>query len=267
MRAIWNGSVSFGMVVIPVKLYAATEQRDVSFRQVHRTDGGRVQLRRFCSADGQEIPYSDIAKGYELPDGTVAVLTDEDMDGLPLPTLKQAQVLSFTPAGQVDPLLSGKSYYLEPGAAGVRAYVLFREALRSSGKVAVAKVALRQRESLAVIRAAGDMLVLETLLWPDEVRTASFPFLDADTEVRSQELAAASALIDMMTEDFAPGQYKDAYRQALETVIEAKVAGGNVIAQPGVPGTAPGASAPADLAGMLRASVEAAKARKEAEAA
>lgn len=270
MRSIWNGVVSFGLVVIPVKLYAATEDRAVSFHQVHRADGARVQLRRFCSAEGTEIPYADVAKGFELPDGTVAVLTEQDMEDLPLATRKQASVLSFCPAAQVDPMLSGKSYYLEPGTAGVRAYVLFREALRSSGKVAVAKVALRSRESLAVIRACGDVLVLETLLWPDEVRPAAFAFLEQDTEVRSQELSGAAALIEVMTADFDPSAYRDTYREALEALIEAKIAGGDVIAQPGAPGApgSPGASAPADLAAVLRASVEEAKkARGEKEAA
>lgn len=259
MRSIWNGAISFGMVVIPVKLYAATEDRSVEFRQVHREDGARIQYRRVCSADGLEVPYADIAKGFELPGGNVVVLSDDDMARLPLATAKQVSVLSFTQAGQVDPMLSGKSYYLEPGPAGVRAYVLFREALRSSGRVAIAKVALRARESLAAIRVVGDMLVMETLLWPDEVRKPNFAFLDEDTEVRSQELAMASSLIDAMTEDFEPSAYHDSYREALEAVVESKIAGGDVIRPPGVPVTEPGTGAPADLADVLRASVEAAK--------
>ncbi len=171
MRSIWAGAISFGMVVIPVKLYAATEQRDVAFRQVHAEDGGRVQYRRFCSLDGQEVAYSDVAKGYELATGDVVVLTDDDLKELPLATAKRIDVLHFSPAGQLDPILSNKAYYLEPEPPGVRAYALFRDALERSGRVAVAKVAIRQREALAALRVRDGVLVLETLLWPDEVRT------------------------------------------------------------------------------------------------
>lgn len=265
MKSMWSGSVSFGMVVIPVRMYAATEQRDVSFRQVHREDGSRIQLRRFCSGDGQEIPYSDVAKGFELPGGDVVVLSDEDMESLPLPTRKQAQVMSFALAGQVDPLLSGKSYYLEPAQGGKDAYVLFREALRGSGRVAVAKVALRQRESLAIIRVSGDVLVLETLLWPDEVRGAGFAFLDESVTVDSRQLKMAASLIEAMSEDFDPSAYHDGYREALESLIEAKIAGGDVVRPAGAPGLELADGAPADLGAILAASVEAAKkARKDA---
>src|SRR5258708_37938876 len=136
MASIWAGAISFGMAVIPAKLFAATEQRDVSFRQVHRGDGGRVQFRRFCSVDGQEVPYSDVAKGYELPTGDVVVLTDEDLAELPLATAKRIDVLHFAPAGQLDPILSSKSYYLGPAPAGVRASVLFRAARKRSARAA-----------------------------------------------------------------------------------------------------------------------------------
>jgi len=148
MRSIWAGAISFGLVVIPVKLYAATEQRDITFRQVHRKDGARIQFRRVCTLDGEEVPYSDIAKGYELPTGDMVVLTDEDLADLPLVTAHRIEVLHFAPAAQVEPIYAAKSYYLEPEQAGARAYVLFRDALEASGKVAVAKVALRQREAL-----------------------------------------------------------------------------------------------------------------------
>ena len=185
MRSIWAGAISFGMVVIPVKLYAATEQRDVAFRQVHREDGGRIQFRRFCSLDGEEVPYSDVAKGYELATGDVVVLTDDDLKDLPLATAKRIDVLHFSPAGQLDPILANKAYYLEPEPAGVRAYVLFRDALERSGRVAVAKVAIRQREALGALRVRDGVLVLETLLWPDEVRAPDFKFLDEDVDIRT----------------------------------------------------------------------------------
>jgi len=262
MRSIWAGSISFGMVVIPVKLYAATEQRDVSFRQVHRSDGGRINFRRVCSLDGEEVPYPEVAKGYELPTGDVVVLTDEDLADLPLATAKRIDVLHFAPAGQLDPILTNKSYYLEPEPAGVRAYVLFRDALERSGRVAVAKVAIRQREALAGLRVREGVLTLETLLWPDEIRSPDFAFLDENVDVRSQELKMAASLIDTMTEDFDPSLYRDAYREALESLVQAKIEGNEVVRPVGA-GVAPDkGSGPLDLTETLRASVEAAKASR-----
>src|ERR1700684_1634411 len=134
MRSIWTGAISFGLVVIPVKLYAATEQRDITFRQVHRADGGRIQFRRVCTLDGEEIPYSEVAKGYELPTGDMVVLTDEDLAELPLVTAHCIEVLHFAPSGQFEPIYAAKSYYTEPEPAGVRAYLLFRDALGHSGQ-------------------------------------------------------------------------------------------------------------------------------------
>jgi DNA end-binding protein Ku len=262
MRSIWAGAISFGMVVIPVKLYAATEQRDISFRQVHREDGGRIQFRRVCSADGQEVPYADVAKGYELATGDVVVLTDDDLKELPLATAKRIDVLHFSPAGQVDPILANKAYYLEPEPAGVRAYVLFRDALERSGRVAVAKIAIRQREALAALRVRDGVLVLETLLWPDEIREPDFKFLGEDVDVRSQELKMAASLIDTMTEDFDPGLYRDAYREALEALVQAKIEGNEVVRPAGQAIAADEAGGPADLAETLRASVAAAKASR-----
>ena len=263
MRSIWAGAISFGMVVIPVKLYAATEQRDVAFRQVHREDGGRIQFRRFCSVDGEEVPYSDVAKGYELATGDVVVLTDDDLKELPLATAKRIDVLHFSPAGQLDPILANKAYYLDPDPAGVRAYVLFRDALERSGRVAVAKVAIRQREALAALRVRDGVLVLETLLWPDEVRGPDFKFLDEDVDIRSQELKMAASLIDTMTEDFDPSLYKDTYREALEALVQAKIEGNEVVRPAGtaVPAGEPGGAV--DLTETLRASVAAAKASRD----
>ena len=255
MRSIWKGAISFGLVTIPVKLYSATERRDVAFHQVHREDGGRIRFKRVCTQCGEEVPYSDIAKGYELPSGEVVVLTDEDFAELPLSTSRRIDVLLFTPRAQVDPIYFDKSYYLEPEAPGTKRYVLFRDALERSGKVAIVMVALRQRESLATLRVRDGVFVLETMLWPDEVRSPDFPFLKEDVEIRSQELQMASSLIDTMTGDFDPSEYKDAYREALQSVIEAKIQGKEVVAQE------PQEEAPvaADLLSALRASVEAAK--------
>jgi DNA end-binding protein Ku len=255
MRSMWKGAISFGLVMIPVKLYAATEQKDIAFRQVHREDGGRIRFRRVCSLDGAEVPYEDVAKGFELPGGEMVVLTDDDLADLPLASSKSIEVMHFTPADQLDPILFNRSYYVEPEAAGVRAYALLRDALERSGRVAIAQVALRQRESLATLRTRDGVLVLETLLWPDEVRGADFGFLDEDIEVRTQELRMATSLIDSMTVDFDPGEYHDRYREALQELVTAKTEGRDVI-QPGEP-AAPAAST--SLADALRASLAAAR--------
>ena len=255
MRSMWKGAISFGLVNIPVRLYTATEQRDVTFRQVHRTDGGRIKFRRVCSVDGEEVPFADVAKGYELPDGEMVVLTDDDLAQLPLPTARSIEVVNFTPAEQLDSILANRAYYTEPEPAGLRAYALLRDALERSGKIAIARVALRQRESLASLRTRDGVMVLETLLWPDEIRAADFEFLEQDVEVRSQELKMASSLIDSMTVDFDPTMYRDGYREALEELVAAKVQGHEVV-QPQPQVEEGGGS----LADALKASLAAAKA-------
>ncbi|HEY2078777.1 MAG TPA: Ku protein [Streptosporangiaceae bacterium] len=258
MRSMWKGAVSFGLVMIPVKLYAATETRDIAFRQVHREDGGRIKFRRFCTIDEQEVPYEDIAKGYELPGGEMVILTEEDMAELPLPTTKNIEVVQFCPIEQLDPILLNRSYYVEPEATGARAYCLLRDALEQSGKVAIAQVALRQRESLAVVRARDGVLVLETLLWPDEVRDPAFGFLSDDVEVRPQELRMASSLIESMTLDFDPDEFHDSYREALQELVAAKTEGREIV-QPEVEAPAGDTTS---LADALRASLAAAKGGK-----
>jgi DNA end-binding protein Ku len=256
MRSMWKGAISFGLVMIPVKLYAATEQKDIAFRQVHREDGGRIRFRRVCSIDGEEVPYEDVAKGYELPTGEMVVLTDEDLADLPLPSTRSVEVLHFMPEEQLDPILINRSYFVEPESSGARAYVLLRDSLERSGKVAVTMVALRQRESLAVLRTREGLLVLETLLWPDEIRNPDFGFLDDDIQVRSQELKMASSLIDSMTEDFDPTAYHDNYREALQEVVDAKIEGREVTQ----PEEAPSEEEPTSLADALKASLAAARA-------
>jgi DNA end-binding protein Ku len=256
VRSIWKGAISFGLVTIPVKLYSATEERDVSFHQVRRTDGSRIRYKRVAQADGEEVSYGDIAKGYELPTGETVVLTDDDFAELPLSTSRTIDVLEFVPLEQIDPVYFAKSYYLEPEKTGTKPYVLLRDALARSGKVALVKVALRQRESLATLRVRDDVFVLETMLWPDEVRAADFPFRNDTVDVRPQELAMAQSLIDTLSGDFHPENYSDSYREALETLIEAKIAGREVV-QPQAPGDSGGAVL--DLMSALRASVEAAK--------
>jgi len=256
MHSMWKGAVSFGLVMIPVKLYAATEQKDIAFRQVHREDGGRIRFRRFCSIEDVEVPYEDVAKGYELPGGEIVILTEEDMADLPLPTTRSIEVVQFTPAEQLDPILLNRSYYVEPEPAGVRAYCLLRDALEDSGKIAIAQVALRQRESLAILRVRDDVLVLETLLWPDEVRVPAFGFLDDDIEVRPQELRMAGSLIESMTVDFDPDEYHDSYREALQELVNAKIEGREVV-QPEEEEQPTGETS--SLADALRASLAAAR--------
>jgi DNA end-binding protein Ku len=264
MHSMWKGAVSFGLVMIPVKLYAATETKDIAFRQVHRDDGGRIRFRRFCSIEDVEVPYEDVAKGYELPGGEIVILTEDDMAELPLPTTRSIEVVQFTPAEQLDPILFNRSYYVEPEAAGARAYCLLRDALEESGKIAIAQVALRQRESLAILRVREGVLVLETLLWPDEIRTPAFPFLDDDIEVRPQELRMASSLIESMTVDFDPEDYHDSYREALQELVSAKTEGREVV-QPEV-GEVPSGET-SSLADALRASLAAARGPEKASTA
>jgi DNA end-binding protein Ku len=262
MRTIWKGAVSFGLVSIPVRLYSAVEEKDVSFHQVRASDGSRIKYKRVAAADGEEVPYSEIAKGYELPTGEVVVLTDTDFTDLPLATRKTVEVLQFVPLDQVDPIYFEKSYYLEPDEAGVKPYVLLREALEQAGKVAVVKVALRQRESLGCLRSREGVLVLETMLWPDEIREPAFGFLDGDVTARPQEVAMAQSLIEAMSGDFDPAEYTDEYRAALEQLIEAKAAGREVVEAPAEAGET---GAVVDLMAALRASVDAAKAARAAE--
>ena len=256
MRAIWKGAVSFGLVSIPVKLYTATEEKDVSFHQVHRSDGGRIRYKRVCQTDGEEVAYSDIAKGYELPSGETVVITDDDLADLPLSTSRVVDVLSFVPLEQVDPIYFAKSYYLEPDKTATKPYVLLRDALEQADSVALVKVAIRTRETLATLRVRDGVLVLETMVWPDEVREPDFAFLDDDVQVRPQELAMAQSLIESMSADFDPTQYHDEYREALQEVIEAKVEGREVVEQP-VQEEDTGSVV--DLMAALRASVAAAK--------
>jgi DNA end-binding protein Ku len=259
-QAIWKGAISFGMVTIPIKVYSATEEKDISFRQVHVADGGRIRYKRVCQECGEEVPYSDIGKGYEMADGRMIVLEPDDFADLPLSSKKVIDVLEFVPADQVDPLYLGKSYYLAAdGGPGGKPYVLLRDALEGSELYALVKVALRSRESLALLRTHDNVLVLQVMLWPDEVRDASFAAPDEDIEIRKQEKAMAESYIDTLRGEFDPDQYHDEYRQALEQVVEAKAAG---VPMPEAEEEEPEGAEVVDLVAALRASVEAAKARR-----
>ena len=263
MQAIWKGAISFGMVTIPIKVFSATEEKDISFRQVHVADGGRIRYKRVCSECGEEVPYSDIGKGYEMADGRMVVLEPDDFADLPLSSKKVIDVLEFVPADQVDPLYLGKSYYLAAdGGPGAKPYVLLRDALEGPELYALVKVALRSRESLGLLRTHDNVLVLQVMLWPDEVRDSAFAAPDEDVEIRKQEKAMAESYIDTLRGEFDPDQYHDEYRQALEQVVEAKAAGVALPAESEEEETE-GAEV-VDLVAALRASVEAAKARRAA---
>ncbi|WP_066588880.1 non-homologous end joining protein Ku [Cellulomonas timonensis] len=268
MRAIWKGAVAFGLVNVPVKLYAATGEHEVPLHQVHRTDGGRIRYRKTCSVCGESVEMADIAKGYETADGELVILTDEDMAQLPLATEREIEVVEFVPQDQVDPILLAKTYYLEPERTAVKPYALLREALATSERMAVVKVALRQRESMAVLRVRDDVICLQTLLWPDEVRAADFPILDTEVQVRPQELAMASSLVESLAADFDPSGFEDSYQGALESLIEAKVAAGSTqgIAErlEGAGGRESEGAEVVDLLAALQRSVEKARGQQAA---
>ncbi len=260
MRAMWKGAVSFGLVSIPIQLYAATENKNVSLHQVHESDGARIQYRRFCSEEDKEVPYGEIAKGYELEDGQTVILTSADLADLPLTTSRTIDVVEFVDLEAIDPIYFDRTYYLEPQQTSAKAYVLLRDALHKSGHVAIAKVALRQRESLAVLRVYSDVMVLTTMLWPDEVRSPDFDFLDEDApQVQPREMTMAASLIDSLTEPvFEPDKFHDGYRAALEAKIEAKIAGTDTDGDKKTAKPKRGEAAP-DLVDVLQASVDAAK--------
>jgi len=263
MRAIWKGAVAFGLVNVPVKLYAATGEHEVPLHQVHKKDGGRIRYKKFCSIEDEQVEYGEIAKGYETDDGQLVVLTDEDLDRLPLATEREIEVIEFVPADQVDPILLAKTYYLEPDRTAAKPYALLREALTSTDRMAVVKVALRQRESMAVLRVRDDVICLQTLLWPDEVREADFPILEQDVTVKPQELAMASSLVESLAGDFDPSGFEDRYRAALEEVIEQKVSAGRTQAVPQPEEVGEGGQATGevvDLLAALQRSVEKARA-------
>lgn len=260
MRAIWKGAVAFGLVNVPVKVYAATGENQVTLHQVHKTDGGRIRYRKVCSIDGEEIAFEDIAKGYETDDGRMVVLTDSDLDELPLATEREIAVEEFVPADQVDPIMLGKTYYLEPEKTAAKPYALLREALQQTDRMAVVKVALRQRETMAVLRVRERVICLQTLLWPDEVREADFPILDTEVTVRPQEAQMAASLVESLASDFDPSDFSDAYKEALESLIEAKVSSGSTVAVP-APATEERAEGGevVDLLSALQRSVERAR--------
>src|SRR4051812_23624623 len=254
MRAIWKGAVSFGLVSVPVKLYSATESHDVSFRQVHAKDGGRIRYQRVCSIDGEEIAYADIAKGYETEDGEMVILSDEDLEQLPSTSSREIAVEKFVPADQIDPMLFEKSYYLEPEKSGAKPYALLRQALLDADRMAIVTVALRQRTTVAVLRVKDDIIVLQTMMWPDEVRTPDFSVEVGD--VKPAEVKMAHMLVETLAGDFDPSEFEDDYAGAVETLVKTKIEGGELRR---TPTSTKSSGEVVDLLAALQRSVDAAK--------
>jgi DNA end-binding protein Ku len=260
---MWKGSITFGLVSVPVALYKAVEEHSgPSMHMVHEKDGGRIKLRRFCEAEDVEVPFAEIVKGYESEDGREAIITKADMDDLPLPSKRIIDVLGFVDEGSIDPLRLSSPYY-----AGVapktpaKPYVLLRDAMTQSGKVAITKVTLSTRESLALLRVYGDLIVLQTLLWPDEIREPEGLAPRGESEVRPQELKMAQSLMDTLSEDFDVDALHDDYAAALERLIEAKLEGVPVTAGQPAP---VGSGNVIDLMDALQRSVDKLQGRSEA---
>jgi DNA end-binding protein Ku len=253
---MWKGAVSFGLVSVPVKLYSATESHDISFRQVHAKDGGRIKYQRVCSIDGEEVAYADIAKGYETDSGEMVILDDDDLADLPSHSSREISVEKFVPSEQIDPMMLEKSYYLEPEKSGLKPYALLRDALRESDRVAVVTVALRTRTTPAVLRVRDDVLVLQTLMWPDEIRDPDFGSLRDVEPAKPQELKMAQLLLETLAGDYDPSEFEDDYADAVQALVEAKLEGGEVkrTKEP-----APSAGEVVDLLAALQKSVAAAK--------
>ncbi|MET3975480.1 Ku protein [Cellulosimicrobium sp. TH-20] len=228
MRAIWKGAITFGLVNVPVKVYSATEDHDVPLHQVHDKDGGRIRYRRVCEIDGEVVPYEHIDKAYDDGERTV-VLTSEDFAALPAERSREIEVVEFVPSEQIDPLLLDRSYYLEPDSKSNKAYVLMRRTLEETDRTAIVKFALRQRTRLAALRVRDDVLVLQTLLWADEVREAAFPSLDDEARVTDKELAMSAQLVASFEADFTPEEYEDDYQAQLRQLIEAKLEQGDAL--------------------------------------
>ncbi|WP_139006404.1 Ku protein [Arthrobacter crystallopoietes] len=228
MRAIWKGAVAFGLVNVPVKLYSATEDHDIKLHQVHEKDGGRIRYQRRCEVCGEIVEYKDIDKAYDDGEQTV-VLTDEDLDSLPVEKNREIDVVEFVPSDQIDPIMFDRSYYLEPDSKSTKAYVLLRRTLEDTDRTAVVKFALRQKTRLAALRVRGDVLMLQTLLWEDEVREAAFPALEEDVRVSAKEREMSAALVESFSSDFKPEDFTDEYQEQLRTLIEAKLEQGETL--------------------------------------
>lgn len=254
MRSLWKGAVSFGLVHIPVKLYPATRSKDISFNQLHELCGSRIRYKRFCPHCNVEVTQDSILRGYEYDKDKYVIVSDEELEQLPAAGAKTIEIKQFVRLEEIDPVFYDKTYYLEPADGGGKAYALLRQALRQTGRIAIAMVVLRTKGSLCTLRVGGDALIMETMFYPDEIRaTAALSGLDQHPELSEQEMSLAVQLIDNLTEPFAPDRYDDEYRRALTALINDKIRGEEIAV---APVAAPTAKV-ADLMAALRASLQA----------
>ena len=257
-RAMWKGAISFGLVTIPVAVYPATEEKTLRFNQLHDEDGGRIRYKRVCEKDGEEVTFEHIVKGYEVEKDRYVVLTDEDLNAIPVESSRAIDIHRFVDLDEIDPVMFKKSYYLVPEETGAKAYALLREAMADDGRVGIAKVSFRDKEHLAALRFKDEAFVLETMYWPDEIREADFGGVDVSAKIRGQELEMAKQLIESLSGDWNPEEYSDEYREAMLQIVEAKLNGQEIEV------VAPEPTAKVvDLMEALKASVAAAK--KEAD--
>ncbi|MHA7264515.1 non-homologous end joining protein Ku [Arthrobacter sp. TMN-37] len=228
MRAIWKGAVAFGLVNVPVKVYSATEDHDIGLHQVHDKDGGRIRYQRRCEVCGEVVDYKNIDKAYDDGEHTV-VLTEEDLNSLPVEKSREIEVVEFVPSDQIDPIMYDRSYYLEPDSASTKAYVLLRKTLEETDRTAVVQFSLRQKSRLGALRVRGDVLMLQSLLWDDEVREASFPALEEKVRISAKEKQMSAALVESFSTDFDPENFTDEYQVQLRTLIDAKIEKGDTL--------------------------------------
>jgi len=225
MRAIWTGAITFGLVNVPVKVYSATEDHDIHLHQVHDKDGGRIRYERHCEICGELVPYNHIDKAYDDGDRTV-VLTGDDLASLPAERSREIDVVEFVPTEELDPIMFDRSYFLEPDSKSPKAYALLRKTLEETDRTAIVHFALRQKTRLGALRVRGKVLMLQSLLWDDEVRQAEFPSLKETTRVTAKELEMSGALVDSFSSHFDPSKFTDDYQEELRTLIDAKLAEG-----------------------------------------
>src|SRR6478736_2210959 len=261
MRSIWKGSISFGLVNVPVKVYSATEDHDIKFHQVHAKDNGRIRYKRVCEVCGEVVEYRDIAKAFESDDGQMVVITDEDISTLPEERSREIEVVEFVPAADLDPLMYDKSYYLEPDGKSSKSYVLLAKTLAETDRVAIVHFALRNKTRLAALRVKDfskrDIMVIHTLLWPDEIRDPDFPVLDKKVEVKPAELKMAGQVVESMADDFNPDRYHDDYQEQLQELVDAKLEGGEAFTVEEKPTELDETEDVSDLLAKLEASVKA----------
>ncbi|WP_067854871.1 non-homologous end joining protein Ku [Nocardia shimofusensis] len=256
-RAIWKGSIAFGLVNVPVKAYTATEDHDIRFHQVHAKDGGRIKYQRVCTVDGEPVDYVDIAKAYESPEGETVILSDEDFARLPSAEKHEIPVLQFVPSEQIDPIFYDKSYYLEPDSNTPKAYLLLAKTLERIDRTALVHFTLRQKTRLAALRVREGMLVVQTLLWPDEVRAIEFESLQDAAEPRPQEITMAETLVESMSDDFDPSQFTDEYQVELQKMLDEAIESGGAVPERAEPAPAATDAEVVDLVAALQRSLEA----------